>query len=271
MASSPIVAALAPLSREPGRPRLTWYGPDSERIELSGAVLLNWMAKCTNMAVEELDVAPGTRVLLDLPVHWRACVWALGAWCAGAEVSVGHRPDDAAAGAAVDVVLTDRPAAWASQAPLVAAVALPGLARRWDGADPLPAGVVDAAAAVMSFGDQIGYLPPVSDDADALLTVGGSTDDGDPDGDSTGPSRVTYGGLLAWAAGTGHARGARALVTTDASLAPAAVPPLATVLRECLGAWAADASVVLSGAEHSARMHHDPALRARLVAQEQVG
>jgi uncharacterized protein (TIGR03089 family) len=268
MASSPIVAALAPLSRDPGRPRLTWYGPDDERIELSGAVLVNWMAKCTNMLVEELDVEPGTRVLLDLPAHWRATVWALGAWCAGAEVSVGTGPDDTIAAAAPEVVLTHRPSAWVGRAPLVAAVALPGLARRWDGAEPLPAGVVDAAAAVMSFGDQIGYLPPVDDHAQALLAPGSGTD-----GDSTGGKPVTYGGLLAWAAATGHVPGARTLVTTadPGSAAQAAPAPLATALRECLGAWAADASVVLCGREHSARLREDPALRARLVTQEQVG
>lgn len=263
MASSPIVAALAPLSRDPGRPRLTWYGPDGERIELSGAVLANWMAKCTNMLVEELDVEPGTPVLLDLPVHWRAAVWALGAWCAGAEVRVPSEPGGAVAGADPGVVLTHRPSAWVGQAALVAAVALPGLARRWDGAEPLPAGVVDAAAAVMSFGDQIGYLPPVDDHAQALLAPGRGADDDSADGNA-----VTYGGLLAWAAATGHSPGGRALVTTDATHArPAA---LTSALRECLGAWAADASVVLCGAEHSTRLREDPALRARLVAQEQV-
>lgn len=265
MAPSPIVAALAPLSRDPGRPRLTWYGPDGERIELSGAVLLNWMAKCTNMLVEELDVEPGTRLALDLPVHWRASVWALGAWCAGAEVGVGSDPDDTIAAAAPEVVLTHRPAAWVGRAPLVAAVALPGLARRWDGAEPLPAGVVDAAAAVMSFGDQIGYLPPVDDDEQALRTTGSGAAGGGTD------SEVTYGGLLAWAAAAGHVAGGRALVTTDASAAQAAPAPLATALQECLGAWACDASVVLSGADHSARLREDPALRARLVTQEQVG
>lgn len=265
MASSPIVAALAPLSRDPGRPRLTWYGPDGERIELSGAVLLNWMAKCTNMLVEELDVEPGTPVLLDLPVHWRAAVWTLGAWCAGAEVSVGRDPDGTVAAAAPEVVLTHRPAAWAGRVPLVAAVALPGLARRWDGAEPLPAGVVDAAAAVMSFGDQIGYLPPVGDDAPALRAVGSGGD-----GDDAAEIPVTYGELLAWAAATGHVAGARTLVTTGAFADQPAPAPLATALQQCLGAWTADASVVLCGPEHSARLREDPALRARLVAQEQV-
>ena len=50
------------LQREPGRPRLTWYGDGPERIELSGAVLANWVAKTTNLLVEELDAAAGETV-----------------------------------------------------------------------------------------------------------------------------------------------------------------------------------------------------------------
>ncbi|MEK8228049.1 hypothetical protein NKG05_21105 [Oerskovia sp. M15] len=44
-------------------------------MELSGAVLHNWINKTVNLLVEEFDAAPGTRVLLDLPSHWRAIVW----------------------------------------------------------------------------------------------------------------------------------------------------------------------------------------------------
>lgn len=247
MVASPLLPALAPLTREPGRPRLTWYGPDSERIELSGAVLANWMNKCANMAVEELDAAPGARVGLDLPVHWRAVVWALGTWCTGAELTLTAPGTDPSAPAPTtpDVVLTHRPHDWAASGALIAAVALPGLARRWDGA-PLPAGAIDSAAAVMSFGDQIGYLPPTDPDAPAL-------------GD------VPYAELLGWASQA--LPGSRTLLTVDDDGPDA----LAATLRACLGAWAADASVVLCGTAHSARLREDPALLARLVTQEQVG
>ena len=47
---NPLPAAPATISRmldlissDPGRPRLTWYGDDAERVELSGAVLQNWV------------------------------------------------------------------------------------------------------------------------------------------------------------------------------------------------------------------------------------
>ncbi len=40
-------------------PRLTWYGPDAERVELSGRVLDNWVAKTSNLFQDELDAEPG--------------------------------------------------------------------------------------------------------------------------------------------------------------------------------------------------------------------
>ena len=57
------------LQREPGRPRLTWYGDGPERIELSGAVLANWVAKTTNLLVEELDAAAGETADDAMEVH----------------------------------------------------------------------------------------------------------------------------------------------------------------------------------------------------------
>ncbi|MDM7831746.1 TIGR03089 family protein [Cellulomonas sp. MW9] len=150
-----MAALLSQLTREPGRPRITWYGADFERVELSGAVLDNWVSKTTNLLVEEFDAAPGVRVLVDLPPHWRTLVWALAVWRTGA-----HLVLDGAA----DVVVTDRPAD--HPGPAVVAVSLPALARRFDG--ELPRGAVDAAAAVMTYGDAIGWLPPTDPAALAL-------------------------------------------------------------------------------------------------------
>ena len=52
---SDVPALLQQLLADPGRPRLTWYGPDAERVELSGKVLLNWVAKTANLLTDELD------------------------------------------------------------------------------------------------------------------------------------------------------------------------------------------------------------------------
>ncbi len=142
---------------DPGRPRLTWYGADGERVELSARVLANWVAKTANLLVEELldPPAPGQRpgqrpgVLLDLPVHWRSVVWGLAAWAVGAQV--------AAPGGAAAVVVTAHPAGAPPHdpagAPLVV-LALPALAMAADG---VPPGALDYNAVVAGYGDD---LPP---------------------------------------------------------------------------------------------------------------
>jgi uncharacterized protein (TIGR03089 family) len=124
-------------------PRLTWYGPDSERVELSGKVLDNWVAKTSNLLQDELDAEPGMRLALDLPAHWKGMVWALSAWQLGLETVLD--------GGAADLLATARPDEAAGKYNAVVAVALPALAMRWTG--ELPAGYLDYAAEVRSHGD----------------------------------------------------------------------------------------------------------------------
>src|ERR1035437_6909870 len=137
-----IAAVLRRLTADPGRPRLTWYGADGERVELSGHVLDNWVVKTTNLLVEEFEAGPGTTVLPDLPSHWRTVVWASATWQAGATVLVrgarGERGPAAVApsgpGSAAepaDLVVCTDPAAHPRAASLVA-VSLPALSRRFD-------------------------------------------------------------------------------------------------------------------------------------------
>lgn len=278
--SSTIAQLLTLLSRDGGQPRLTWYGADGERIELSGAVLVNWVTKTTNLLVEEFDAEPGTSVATDLPPHWRTLVWALAVWRAGAElrlVDAGTTGDAALsdAGAALphagpagaspaavagapDVVLTARPAVWAPPAGTrtrteLVAVSLPALARRFDG--ELPSGAVDAASAVMTYGDQLGYVPPADPGATALSGAGVALE-------------VDHAALLGWAAGHAGATpgsGERVLVRT--SDAPGAV---AGLLAAALSVWAAGGSVVVLGPETTSAMDADPARMARLVETERV-
>ncbi len=228
---------LAGLLREPGRPRLTWYGPDGERIELSGAVLVNWVNKTTNLLVEEFDAGPGTRVLLDLPGHWRAAVWALATWRAGATAVVPDGdPATTAPDPGADVVVTARPHAWPA-APDIVAVALGALARRVDG--PLPANAIDGASEVMTQPDTLGPTAP-TDPGRAALVTGRTVLHRDL---LEAPERPPHGARLA-------------LVATTA----------AQVALDCLGAWAVDGSVVLLDRP---LQPDDPAL-ARLLDAEQV-
>lgn len=215
-------------------PRLTWYGPDAERVELSGRVLDNWVAKTSNLLQDELDAEPGTRLRLDLPAHWKSVVLALAAWQLGMEVVLDAaeaeliataEPDPAAAGGAFETVV---------------AVALPALAMRWPG--ELPSGVVDYAAEVRSHGDF--FMPHVDPEPDrpAVRTAAGPVH--------------THGGLLAGFAAAGQASeaGLRLLVRAADGLEP--------VLAQALAAWQGDGSVVL--------VHPDVPVTERLLSDERV-
>jgi len=225
-----VATLLGLLERDPGRPRITWYGPDGERVELSGAVLANWVAKSTNLLVEEVDVAPGVHVRLDLPPHWRALVWALAAWRCGACVTLDDRTH-------ADVVVTDRPAT--AGAPAVVAVALAPLARSFGA--PLAPDAVDGAA-VLSYADVVTWAPPTDPDSPALVAAG-----------STATFRQLFGDL--------RPTGDRVALAGD---------DLATVLRTALGTWAADGSVVLVDGATAADLRGDVARRARLLGPENV-
>jgi len=240
------------LARDPGRPRLTWYGDGPERIELSGAVLANWVAKTTNLLVEELDAASGEAVVLDLPAHWRTLVWALATWGTGATAHLSPAgPPQPATAAHARALVTTRPAAWLDGRAVpagtdVVAVALPGLARSFG--EPLPPGVLDAAADTMTYGDVVGHVTPTEPGADALV--------------ADGAHRVTHADLVPWAvSGTSAPAGARVLLRADAGVVP--------TLRAALGAWAQDGSVVLLGPEACDRHASEDAL-AQLVASERI-
>ncbi|HEY0188633.1 MAG TPA: TIGR03089 family protein [Cellulomonas sp.] len=249
-APSSVADVLSLLVTAPGRPRLTWYGADGERVELSGAVLDNWVSKTTNLLVEEYDAEPGSTVLIDLPPHWRAVLWALAVWRAGGTVLL----PGAGGGGPVDLTVTDRPAAHGARPHAVVAVALPALARRFEG--DLPTGAVDAAQAVMTYGDVIGWAPPTDPDRAALVgPAAGSTD-----------LPVAHAGLVAAARASAAtaAPGARTLLPV-----PGTRSGTGELLLRTLGVLAADGSVVLlaDGAD-------DPAARTsrtdRVVADERV-
>ncbi|PYI38771.1 TIGR03089 family protein [Arthrobacter psychrolactophilus] len=146
-------------TQNPTSPRLSWYGPDSERVELSGRVLDNWIAKTANYLVDELDAEPGTLIALDLPLHWRSMVWLLASWAVGATVISTSAPESTTPDPfpSADIVATADPAAMnerlaeAKPAPLIIAVALPALQMRWLG--ELPPRTLDYSGDVRAHGD----------------------------------------------------------------------------------------------------------------------
>lgn len=154
------------------RPRLVHYDPQG-RIELSGRVLVNWVAKAANLLTEEFDAAPGTVVGLRLPPgHWRAAYWALATWSCGATLRcLPAGPADAAdaadaAGATqadetrtdgLDVLVTDTPPAPGGGVPVdVVAITTAALARRFPG--DLPDGALDEAAVLATYADVFAAL-----------------------------------------------------------------------------------------------------------------
>lgn len=78
---------LLPALSDPAAPLITYYGPGGERVELSGTTTANWVAKTSNLLIDELEVEPGTRIRLALPTHWQRFVWLLSVWNVGAVVA----------------------------------------------------------------------------------------------------------------------------------------------------------------------------------------
>ncbi len=199
------------------RPRLTFYddaaGPTrGERIELSGRVLANWVAKAANLLQDDLDGAPATTVGLDLPAHWRAFYWALATWSVGSTLVLG--PDARTA----DVVVTNDPQVAgevAEGAGLAVLVTLPMLAR---GNPATPADTVDEAHDLAGYGDLFSPWEEPDDETPALLADGAAT---------------AYGRVVEPTPAWGTAPRVR-------------VPDrLGDALVAALSAWAADGSVVL--------------------------
>ena len=194
-------------------PRLTWYGPDSERVELSGRVLDNWVAKTSNLLQDELDAEPGMRLNLDLPAHWKSMIWALSAWQLGMETVLD--------GGEAELLVTDRPGTLEGKYDAVIAVALPALAMRWPG--ELPAGVLDYAAEVRSHGDVFMAHTDPSAAACAIRA-------------RAGQQHIHENLITGFAAS--HEEGVRLLVPASEGLEPA--------LADALGAWHSGGSVVLA-------------------------
>ena len=162
-------------------PALTWYGGDG-RIELSGRVAANHLAKICGYLLDEIWLTPGQALHLDLPAHWKQVLWGLGGLLAGATVTCrgdaapsasGYATEGAGCASGIDarrgsadgdsaggqapacVLVTDGPDSRAAQAAQdVLALDLGPLAMAWSG-PALPAGVHDAAAEVMGSPDDL--------------------------------------------------------------------------------------------------------------------
>lgn len=213
--------------RDSASPLLTWYGQPGERVELSGHVFDNWVAKSANLLAEEFDAGPGTRVLVDLPAHWKSLAIGFAVLSTGADLHVAASTGGAdasapaPAAASPDLVVTGDPMAAAAAFPQaeVLAVALGSLDLSFSG--ELPPGALDYAGEVRGFGDH--YL------ADPVPATGVALGCADGSGD------LSYADLF----------GVEAVEGTTL-LGPGA--PLGTALRAAVSQWRGSAPLVLLGA-----------------------
>lgn len=185
-----VSAALASLVASGPLPRLTWTGVvdgTPERLELSGRVSATWANKVANLLVEEIDAGPGTRVVVDLPLHWRTLTWATGAWLTGATVVVTDSTSSSSSSSSspdrripttqpADAVVTASVAlaeeAIVDGVELVVLVPMPSFALRVIGG--VPAGALDGAADVAAQPDDLGPVR-TTDATRAALELAGRT------------------------------------------------------------------------------------------------
>lgn len=159
----------AALRRDPARPLLTFYDDATgERAEVSVTTFGTWVAKTANLLRDDLAVAAGGTVSLDLPCHWQAAVWLQSAWALGLQVVP---PRDG-----VDVHVTT----YVSAGPLptaageVVALGLGPLALPRRDAEAPAGTTLDYDREVAGHGDRFTPSWPVDPDAVALTTGEGS-------------------------------------------------------------------------------------------------
>lgn len=158
------VEALLAARRSSASPWLTWYSQSGERIELSGRVYDNWVAKSANLLGDLYDLDEDSIVVIDLPAHWKSLVLAFAALHHGATLVDASHQD--AQGATLWITAAPKneniPASSEILAVNPAALALSF------GSDLGPV-AEDFNATVRSYGDQF-YPSPVSAGTSALTT-----------------------------------------------------------------------------------------------------
>lgn len=168
------------------QPAVVWYGSADERVELSGRVLQNWAIKLVGLFRDEVELEPGTEVVVDAAPHWKACAAILAVSALGCPVTLSReqQPLDQQprSGEEIGLVITDRPLAWeASEALGEAELAAlsPGLlddSYADATGEELPGWVLDISAEVRQHPDQL--LEPLPEVPLPPPTPGGSADAG---------------------------------------------------------------------------------------------
>ncbi len=215
--TTPIEVLRALRDKDSTRPRLTWYAAaPGERIELSGKVLDNWVAKAGNLLQEEYDAGPGRTVAVDLPAgHWRSFYWACATWTIGATLAVGSSTRNVSSVTDPDVLVCTQPPPDGE----AVIVTLAALARSHP--EPLRGGLLDEAAALATYDDVLEPWADAEPDDPALI----------------GPATSWSYADVAPSVSPDSRAGARVFIDPGTGIAP--------TLRAALGVWAADGAVVI--------------------------
>ncbi|MDX6257090.1 MAG: hypothetical protein QOJ11_3424 [Frankiales bacterium] len=226
------------LARDGARPLITFYDDATgERVELSVATYANWVSKTANLLQDGLSAEPGERVAVLLPTHWQTAVILSACWATGLIAATGLEavaPADIAFTAA-DTVSAARTSTGARD---IVALSLLPFARPAAG---LPAGVLDYALEVPSYGDRFAPYNPVLPGDPAFAVETGSLSGAD---------------LVAAGESLGLEPGARVVTTSDFT-------DVESVVRGLLGPLSVDGSVVLC-------RNLDHAVLEKRVAAEKV-
>lgn len=246
-----IAGLLSRLAQRP-TPAVIWYGSDGGRVELSGRVSENWIAKTANLLVDDLGLMPGDRVVLDPALHWRTLVLAAAAWRTGACVVLDPQDDDARlsalldrTGAAAEALPRPRGSAAAAEAQAEdrLILAYPALAMRLPDDSVLEPGDIDYCAEIRSHGDRWSGAARPSAAAAAL---------------ETGSGALSFAELREQAEARAAELGAAPVVHLDA-------PGLdRDALVGLLAIWAAEGTAVLSDRPRDEALQRD-------LAAERVG
>ncbi len=145
------------VGRSAGEPAVTFYDhATGERVELSYVTYANWVAKTASFLQDEVGLARGDVVAVDLPTHWLAPVWLGAVW------SLGLTASDTSGADRADLVVCgpDGLERHATGPAAVVACSLLPMGARFR--DALPAGVTDFGEVVWSQPDSLHVLDPAT-------------------------------------------------------------------------------------------------------------